>query len=244
MPTDIAVPTDVVLSPFARKLSQRRWVTSDELQSILSLEVRTLARRAGGSLSEDGLRERFCVLVSGYAQLQRFSVSGKRQIQALYLPGDLIDLDVADSHHRIVTRVPSLVCYLDRADFAACIAASLNIRSAVCSEIFVQSAIYREWLFNIACREAFERLCHFLCELSQREMDAGVSNGQEFALSMTQIDIGDALGLTPVHVNRTLRRMREEGLISQGGRKLRIADRARLQHACAFDSRYLYPKAP
>lgn len=237
--------TDATLKPFVDKLSLRSSLSRDEQDSILTVQYRQAVRKAGEALGAvETKRERFCIVQTGFAQLQRLDHSGARQIQAIYLPGDLIDLNIArgEGPCRIEALVPSLVGYLDRAAFAGLAAASPNIRAAIWAEIFAQNAICREWLYNLGRRSAFERLCHFICELSQREKDAGLSDGMSCLLPLTQIDIGDATGLTPVHVNRTFRRMRDGGLISYDRRMLVIEDLVGLRGACGFDDSYLYPE--
>lgn len=237
---------DATLKPLVRKLALRRPLSESDQQSILSLQFRLAERRAHVSLSSElPGRDRFCILASGFAYLQRLAPSGTRHIQAIFVPGDLIDLNVisADGQCRLEAAVPSVAAFIDRQTFAELASTSQNIRGAIWAEMFAQNAICREWLYNVSRRSAFERLCHFLCELAQRQTDAGVSDGTAVPLPMTQADLGDATGLTPVHVNRTLRRMRETELINYERRLLTIQDVDRLKSTCSFDSRYLYPEA-
>ena len=97
----------------------------------------------------------------------------------------------------------------------------------------------RQGIVNIATRQALPRCAHLFCELFARAQAAGLSQEQSCPLPIRQVDIADALGLTPVHVNRTLRLLREKGLLTWRHGVLHIHDLARLQACCSFDGHYL-----
>ena len=100
-------------------------------------------------------------------------------------------------------------------------------------------AIARQSLINIGTRQALPRCAHLFCELFIRCHAAGLTHDLSFPLPLRQGDIADALGLTPVHVNRTLRRLREKGLLSWRRGVLRIHDFTKLQECCDFNAAYL-----
>ncbi|TAK47611.1 MAG: Crp/Fnr family transcriptional regulator [Xanthobacteraceae bacterium] len=102
-----------------------------------------------------------------------------------------------------------------------------------------ESAIIAEHLIDTARRSAYERVSHFLLELLVRLKATGVVEGMSFEMPLTQELIGGALGLTTVHVNRTLRALREDGLIAIEGRRVTILDFEALSLICDFDSSYL-----
>lgn len=99
----------------------------------------------------------------------------------------------------------------------------------------------REWLVNLGQRDAYARLAHLFCEMWLRMSQIGLVSGHDaFSLPLTQEQLGDSLGLTSVHVNRTLQQMRADGLISLTGRQLRICDIERLKAVADFDPNYLH----
>jgi CRP-like cAMP-binding protein len=106
----------------------------------------------------------------------------------------------------------------------------------------VDQAILREWVLNVGRRDAFERLGHLLCEMHFRMQRAGLAQDGELALPVTQTDLADATGLTAVHVNRTLQRLRRENLIEIGKGQLTILNVPALQKAAGFDPAYLHVK--
>ena len=105
-------------------------------------------------------------------------------------------------------------------------------------------ATLREWFINISGRDAYARIAHLLCELSVRMANAGLVDKGSFYLPVTQIHMAEALGLTSVHINRMLRRLRLEGILTYRGQRLIIHDIERLKSAAGFDPRYLGDEGP
>jgi CRP-like cAMP-binding protein len=104
----------------------------------------------------------------------------------------------------------------------------------------VEASIYREWLLNNGRRDARARIAHLLCELVVRSDALGINLGGNYNLPMTQEQIGDAVGLTAVHVNRTLKSLSNDGLITLTGRGISFPDWDRLKDEAGFNSRYLH----
>jgi CRP-like cAMP-binding protein len=104
----------------------------------------------------------------------------------------------------------------------------------------VDEAVLRSWIVNVGRRDAYEAIGHLMCELYVRMKNVGLTHDHSYDLPLTQEEIGDALGLTPVHVNRVLQRMRGEGLISLTRGALAIHDYQRLENASGFNPNYLH----
>lgn len=94
---------------------------------------------------------------------------------------------------------------------------------------------------QVGRRAARCRLAHLLCEIAIRQEAAGLSDGAHFVIPFTQEQLGDATGLTAVHVNRTLRALAKEGVIDRNNRSIAIADWERMTEVGDFSSRYLHP---
>lgn len=172
-------------------------------------------------------------LLEGWACKYRLLSDGRRQITALFLPGDFCEPQWA------LGRLPSqpIVALTNvRARKAACQLPAIGSGDA-------QSAFWKNfidgferqanWLVTLGRRTAMERLAHLLLELFERMRQSGLAYGQQCALPLTQMDIADLTGLTPVHVNRTLQMMRSRGLIELQSKWLRIPDVRALREAAA-----------
>jgi CRP-like cAMP-binding protein len=106
----------------------------------------------------------------------------------------------------------------------------------------MDAAIFREWMVALGRRSAGEKVAHLLCELMVRLQSVGLSEDNGYALAPRQADLGDALGLSTVHVNRTLQELRAEGLIVSNGRRLSIPDLERLKVVAEFNPAYLHAR--
>jgi len=115
-----------------------------------------------------------------------------------------------------------------------------RICNAFWRETLIEAAIFREWLLNIGRRSAFSRIAHVFCELAVRMRAVGLATDCTYACPLTQTEIADATGLTTVHVNRTLRDLRQAGLATLKGGVLTIPDWEKLKDACEFDATYLH----
>ncbi len=107
-------------------------------------------------------------------------------------------------------------------------------------DTLIDAAIFREWMIGIGRRSAYTRIAHVLCEVFVRLKAVDLTNGDRCDWPITQIEIGDALGLSNVHVNRSLQELRADGLIELGGGSLTILDWQGLTKAGEFDLTYLH----
>jgi CRP-like cAMP-binding protein len=115
-----------------------------------------------------------------------------------------------------------------------------RIASALWRDTLVDASIFREWIVNIGSRDGRSRIAHLLCELFLKLQAVGLTKDFSFDLPLTQVEIGDATGLSAVHVNRTLMQLRADGLINLARTKCAIPDFERLQDAAMFDASYLH----
>lgn len=179
----------------------------------------------------------------GWSCRYKYVEDGRRQIVAFFLPGDICDLNVFILHrmdHSIGTITRVSVAEVDRAGFDELMMGHPRITQALWWETLVAMAIQREWTVNLGQRYALERIAHLLCELFIRLRTAGLASQDACAFPLTQAELGDATGLSTVHVNRTLQELRAAGLISLGNRTLKIHDLKRLMQVGLFNPDYLH----
>ena len=108
----------------------------------------------------------------------------------------------------------------------------------------VDEATLREWLVNIGARPAEERVAHLLCELLLRLKTIGLASDNSYEPPLTQAELADTTGLTNVHVNRVLQRLRGDGLITLRGKRLVILDVERLNAFSGFTPNDLHLAQP
>jgi CRP-like cAMP-binding protein len=187
-----------------------------------------------------------CVLLTGYACRHKMTNKGGRQIVSFHVAGDLLDLQhllltIADHSLETITEVTyATVPAADLKDLAR---RRPNIAEALWRDTLIDASIFREWVLNVGRRDAQSRIAHMLCEFVVRCESAGLGRPEQFNLPMTQEDIGDATGLTSVHVNRSLRALTELGILDHRGRSVSIRDWDQLRRVAGFDPAYLHAAA-
>ncbi|TPG42679.1 Crp/Fnr family transcriptional regulator [Sphingomonas koreensis] len=219
---------------------------------FLSREERTAleeavqpSRMVGAHSDLVGERERadsLFLIKEGWAARYVITRRGARQFLGLLVPGDLCNLesllfDRLDYGVRTLTQATIVALPRDRA--LALTTQHPGIARMFIWRALVDNAILGKWTLALGRRSAKGRLAHLLCELSAR-LDVGGGNESRFAFPLTQEQIADTLGLTSVHVNRTIRLLREEGLVAIANQNMTITDVARLRQIGGFDPSYLH----
>jgi CRP-like cAMP-binding protein len=169
--------------------------------------------------------------------------NGGRQITALLIPGDFLDLHVTvlgEMDHGILALTPCKLAYLDAAALDRATGENARLARALWWSTLVDEGVLRQWVVNVGRRDAFERIAHLLCELHARMKMVGLVEDGQLELPLTQEEIADATGLTSVHANRTLQRLRKAGLIEIGAGRLHVLQISALQKAAGFDPSYLH----
>lgn len=186
--------------------------------------------------------EHIQLILEGFACRYKLLADGKRHIMAYLIPGDFCDLHVfilKAMDHTIATLSPCRVVPIPRARIL-----ELMERPAIARALWwcslVDEATLREWLVNIGARSPEHRIAHLLCELLLRLQTVGLATDGSYELPITQAELGDTMGLTNVHVNRVLQRLRAEGLITLGQGTLTILDVPRLKAFSGFNPNYLH----
>jgi len=213
-------------------------------EAVLGLPYRLKQFDAGSYLIREGDLPNHCaVLTKGYAFRQKLTGSGSRQIMAVCIPGDAVDLqniflDVSDHSVQLLTQ--ARVAEIPRDSLQDLVASRPAVAEAVITLTLIESSILREWVVNVGRRDSRARIAHILCEFAVRLEARGLIEDDGFELPMTQEQLADATGLTSVHVNRVLKTLEAEGLISRHRRHIRFNDWRALQDVGDFSRRYLH----
>lgn len=240
MPSDDEHP----LAPLVNRLSRWANLNDDDRRAALSLPFIERRIDAGHYVVREGDEPaRSCLLRSGLAFRQKLTGAGRRQILSIHVGGDLVDLQ-----NSLLGRADHSVQMLTRGDVALIPVKAVReiafdrptIGMAMWYETLVDGSISREWILNIGQRGARERIAHLLCEFALRleATDSGTSTGYD--LPMTQEQLADATGLTPVHINRMLKGLTIDGLIERTQRTITIGNWAKLAEVGDFNAEYLH----
>jgi CRP-like cAMP-binding protein len=232
------------LQLLVRKLQTHSDLAARDREAILDLPCKLKSLPAQGYLVREGDRpDRCAVLLSGYAFRHKLTGDGARQIIALHIPGEAVDfqnmfLDEADHNVQMLTR--GEVAEIPRQALEDLVVNHAGVGRAILIATLVEASTFREWALNIGRRDARCRIAHFLCEFAVRLTAQGIEPEGDYELPMTQEQLADTTGLTPVHVNRVLKALQTEGLIERDRRVIRFPDWQRLRDVGDFNPRYLH----
>jgi CRP-like cAMP-binding protein len=168
---------------------------------------------------------------------------GRRQIVAYFVPGDICDLRVfilRRMDHSIGAVVASKVATISPENILKLTNSYPTLTRALWWSSLVEEAIAREWIVNVGQRNALERMAHLFCELLYRFRAVGLNQGNSCTLPLTQVELAETLGLSSVHVNRTLQTLRRQKLITLEGGTLTIQDLDALKEVSFFNPDYLH----
>ncbi len=241
---DRGPPTgDPGANPLTRKLSHFVPLSMSDRVVLDGLTGAEEQFQANVDIVRAGMAPRSLFLVkAGMAIRYRGLPDGGRQIMTFLIPGDLCGLHVfllKAMDHSIGTITPMLVAPIPRETVMHVFASRPRVSAALWWSSLQEEAILRERIVALGRRDARGRVAYLLCELLWRHEAVGLTEGDVFRLPLTQTELGDALGLTPVHVNRVLREFRERHLITIERKMLCLLDVAALQRLASFDKDYL-----
>jgi CRP-like cAMP-binding protein len=237
--------TPSTLEPLARKLAYRVKLEAEDRAAILALpyQPKTIARHQF-MVRERELATHSCLMLSGYSIRSKVTGNGDRQILAIHMKGEMVDLQnsvLGYADHSVQALTTCKVAYIPREQILRLAAERPTVGRAMWADTLVDGSIFREWIVNVGRRDARTRIAHLLCEFSLRLKLAGLGHESDYELPMTQEQLADATGLTSVHVNRSLKALEAEGLIDRvNPRAIHIGDWTKLADAGDFDSNYLH----
>lgn len=242
----MASVSEHILAPALRKLEKRVPLSAEDRAAFQSLPLTIKELNAGSYI----VRERdqiknCCILLSGFAFRSKIVGNGGRQILSIHIPGDFVDIQHAmlgTADHNVQLLTTGEIAFVSAAAVKELAFKHPTIGQALWLETLVDGSIFREWIANVGRRDARTRIAHLLCEFAVRLHAAGLTEGHRYELPMTQEQLGDATGLTAVHVNRTMQGLRTDGLISSDKRAITIENWKALTAVGDFDTAYLHPE--
>ncbi len=225
------------------KLSARDTVSSEEaaaLHDALSVVREAPADRT--IIRAGDLIEESTLLIEGVMCRYKDLKNGSRQISELHVAGDFVDLHsftLKRLDHSIMTLTPCRFALAPHERLKTITEQFPHLTRLLWFSTNLDAAIHREWVLSLGRRTALARTAHLMCELYYRYLVVGMTDGLSYPLPITQTDLAECLGLTPVHVNRSLKALRERKLVTFRNRLVAIDDLAGLEKVAEFTTAYL-----
>jgi CRP-like cAMP-binding protein len=233
------------LNPMLRKLRLWARLNPADERALLELPHKVVTIRRSRTLVTDGdVISHCCLILSGLCVRYKIVGDGGRQILSIHMVGDLVDLQnallgVAD--HGIQTLTDCEIARIPIEGIRRLTSTRPQVADALWYDTLVDGSIHREWVANVGRRKGKTRIAHLLCEFALKLDAIDPGHQLDYELPMTQEQLADATGLTPVHVNRMLQSLAKDGLIERvTSRSVVIGDWKKLAAAGDFDRAYLH----
>jgi len=235
-------------SLYLRKLESRAPLSPRARAAFLDLPTRERTFDTYRDVIREGDRTTHsCFIQSGLVSRYKTLRNGARSIVSFHIPGDMVDLQsalVLIADHGIRTHVPTTIVEYPHEAVLRLAADYPEIGRAFWFDTLIDSSIFREWTLNVGRRTARERVAHLLLEMAFRMKAAGLNDGITMVLPISQADLADAVGISAVHLNRSLQALRAEGMIRTYGKTVVIEKWDEMAEMSDFTSVYMHPEGP
>lgn len=226
------------------KLRQRDQLAEFEQDALLGAVSEVREGEDGETLVHAGdALTTSTILLEGIVGRVRDLADGRRQIIELHIPGDFYDLHaflLKKLEHDVEALTPVKFAVVPHDRLKLITERWPHLSRMLWTSTLLDAAIQREKILSIGRRSAIARLAHLLCELHVRFKVVELTDGDSYPLPLTQSQLADAAGLTQVHVNRTLKELRDRGIVTVRGGTVAIKDRRALVDVAEFTDDYLY----
>ena len=231
------------IQPLIQYLENRDALSLEELNALKALPVDLKSLKKGDYVVHEGDRPlRSCLVLDGLAARTNLTAEGRRHITAVHIGGDFVDLHsllLKQMDHAVVALNNLEVAFVAHVDLLALIKDHDHLGRLLWLSTVIDAAIQRAWTAAMGSRSAADHMACLLCELFIRLRAQGMTRGNSFNFPVTQADLGDMLGLSAVHVNRTLQDLRKTKLVSWRGSTVTITNFDSLARLVSFDPQYL-----
>ena len=228
------------------KLRLRDDVSAAEERTLRDLVETTCDVAANRTVVREGeTLDVSVLLLDGLMCRYRDLKDGARQIAELHVGGDFVDLHgftLKTLDHNVMTLTPCRIAFVPHERLRRVTEEQPHLTRLLWFSTTLDAAIHREWVMSLGRRSSLARLAHLFCELKVRLEIIGLTDGLSYDLNLTQTTVAECLGLTPVHVNRTLKQLRETGAVEFRSGRVTIHDWDRLTAIADFEPDYLHLK--
>lgn len=238
------MPHSHALGLLVRKLRSVANLSADEEQAVMTLPVALKQFRAGEDFVHEGDRPEHCALiVRGWACRHKSTTDGKRQILSIHFSGEIPDLQsllLRSMDHSLSAMTDAEIGYIPHGALNATLERCWHLTRPLWRTTLIDGAIYREWLLAAGRLDTAQHMGHLFCELYRRLEAVGMAASDEYEFSITQAELGDVLGLSSVHVNRTVQALRRRGLVEWPRGRVKTLDFEALARFSQFTPDYLH----
>lgn len=226
------------------KLRVSNRLDAEDLKALHELPIDGRSVAARQTVVHDGDRpSQCCLLIDGFMCRSKNTLDGQRQILSLHIAGEIPDLQslhLKVMDHNLSTLTACKLGFVSHDAMSRLTRARPNVAAALWRETLIDAAIFREWIVNVGRRTALVRLAHLISETRTRLKAIGRASDGHFQFPVTQPDLADCLGLSPVHVNRVMQELRTDGLIEVQKFSFHVLDGEKLEERAQFDASYLH----
>ncbi|MBZ9774988.1 Crp/Fnr family transcriptional regulator [Mesorhizobium sp. CO1-1-8] len=239
--------TDGCCTALIRKLEHFKKLSDEDKELLANSVAKTVEFGPGSDIITQGDQPDYVhLLVDGWAGRYKLLQDGGRNIMAFLIPGDLCDVNVAlleEMDHSIGALSACKVALIPLATIRTLMDENRTLARALWWGTLVDEAVLREWLVTVGSRPAQQRVGHLICEMLIRTDAVGLASGNSFDLPLSQQELADTMGMSLVHMNRTLQALRSRELITTNGHKVMVDNLRALTKFTAFDPLYLHQQA-
>lgn len=231
------------ITTLVEKLSLRDRISPEEIEALQKALEPPKTVAAGSDIVREHTRPlHSTLLISGFSARYSTLADGARQITEINVPGDFIDLHsllMKQMDHGVIALTECVVAEAPHSGLIDITERHPHLTRLLWLDTIIDAAIHRQWLVAMGRRSGLGHLAHLVCELYLRLQAVGQTGDLSFDLPLTQAVLGDALGLSTVHVSRLISELRGEGVINWSGGRIDILDWRRLAEISEFDPTYL-----
>jgi len=233
-----------ITEALVRRLRKTSGVTDEDIKAIYALPITVRSYSADQAIVREGDHPTAsCLIADGFCIRAKSTSSGQRQILSIHIPGEIPDLQslhLQVMDHDLITLTEARLGFISHSALR-----SLHRRRPKVAEVFwrdtlIDSSMFREWIVNVGQRPAPSRLLHTMAELRERLKTIGRVENDTFEMPLTQEQIGEAMGITAVHVSRVIKQLRADGVVDFQRGRVKVLDEAKFEELADFDNRYLH----
>jgi CRP-like cAMP-binding protein len=229
---------------FIRKLRARHDLSRDEEEALRGMRVSARRFERNQEMVRSGEElDHSMLLLSGFAVREKIAADGSRQIVETNVPGDFVDLHsfiLKRLEHEISAASRCEVALVPHSELKRVTEAHPRLSRALWFQTLVDAAIHREWMLVLGKKRSRARIAQLFCELHVRLGIVGIGTEDGYDLPFSQQELSDITGMTPVHLNRCLKELRDAGLVTYRSGHVHLHDLNGLAHNAQFDTGYLH----